>query len=66
MLGMPSRQLDFPVPIVILPIVENGSSWVRPLPAHPESVCECFPHSWEEHPVEAIKRNLWIRPFHMA
>ncbi len=45
-------------------IVENGSSWVRPLLAHLEDVYERFPHSWEEHPVEAIKRNLWIHPFH--
>ena len=45
-------------------IVENGSSWVRPLLAQLESVYERFPHSWEEHPVEAIKRNLWIHPFH--
>lgn len=45
-------------------IVENGSSWVRPLLAHLESVYDRFPHMWEEHPVDAIKRNLWIHPFH--
>ena len=45
-------------------IVENGSSWVRPLLAHLETCCERMPQAWEEHPVDAIRRNIWIHPFH--
>ena len=45
-------------------IIENGSSWVRPLLAHLETCYQRFPHAWEEHPVDAIRRNIWIHPFH--
>lgn len=45
-------------------IVENGSSWVRPLLAHLETCYQRMPHAWEEHPVDAIRRNIWFHPFH--
>ncbi len=45
-------------------IVENGSSWVRPLLAHLEMCYQRMPQAWEEHPVDVFKRNIWIHPFH--
>ncbi len=45
-------------------IIENGSSWVRPLLAHLETCYRRMPHAWEEHPVDVIRRNIWIHPFH--
>lgn len=45
-------------------IIENGSEWVRPVLANLERAYQRMPQAWEEHPVEVIKRNMWIHPFH--
>jgi predicted TIM-barrel fold metal-dependent hydrolase len=57
--GLPTR---FPT-IKILP-VENGSSWVRPMIEHMNRAYEHAPHQFEEHPVDVLKRNIWVHPFH--
>ena len=57
--GLPTR---FPT-IKILP-VENGSHWVRPSIEHFNQAYELQPQLFEEHPVDVLKRNIWIHPFH--
>ena len=57
--GLPTR---FPT-IKILP-VENGSHWVRPSIEHFNQAYELQPQLFEEHPVDVLKRNVWIHPFH--
>lgn len=44
--------------------VENGSGWVRPLIEHMEAAYEFNPHLFDEHPVEVLKRNIFVHPFH--
>jgi predicted TIM-barrel fold metal-dependent hydrolase len=44
-------------------VVENGSSWVAPLLESLADVYKKHPQGFEEHPVETIKRNLYISPF---
>jgi predicted TIM-barrel fold metal-dependent hydrolase len=57
--GLPTR---FPT-IKILP-VENGSSWVRPMIEHMNHAYDHSPSLFEEHPVDVLKRNIWVHPFH--
>jgi predicted TIM-barrel fold metal-dependent hydrolase len=44
-------------------VVENGSSWVKPLLENLSDVYKKHPQGFSEHPVDAIKRNLYISPF---
>jgi predicted TIM-barrel fold metal-dependent hydrolase len=44
--------------------VENGSGWVRPLIENMEHAYDANPRSFEEHPVEVFKRNIFVHPFH--
>jgi len=44
--------------------VENGSGWVRPLIGDMERAYQFNPHLFEEHPVDVLKRNVFIHPFH--
>jgi predicted TIM-barrel fold metal-dependent hydrolase len=50
-------------PDLKLAVVENGSSWVAPLLENLTDVHKKHPQGFEEHPVDAIKRNLYISPF---
>jgi predicted TIM-barrel fold metal-dependent hydrolase len=47
----------------ILP-VENGSAWVRPLIQKLQKVYERSPDFFEEDPMEAFHRCIWVHPFH--
>lgn len=47
----------------ILP-VENGSAWVRPILSKFERLYERSPELFDENPVEAFKRCVWVHPFH--
>ena len=47
----------------ILP-VENGTSWVRPLLRKFEKLYARSPALFEEEPVAAFKRCIWVHPFH--
>jgi predicted TIM-barrel fold metal-dependent hydrolase len=49
--------------IKIVP-VENGSGWVRPMLHYMEAAYDYAPNLFEEHPVEVLKRNIWVHPFH--
>lgn len=47
----------------ILP-VENGSAWVRPLVRKFEKVYARAPKLFDEDPMVAFKRCVWVHPFH--
>jgi predicted TIM-barrel fold metal-dependent hydrolase len=44
--------------------VENGGDWVIPFLDHLEDTYRKMPHAFDEDPIEAFKRNIWISPFH--
>jgi predicted TIM-barrel fold metal-dependent hydrolase len=44
--------------------VENGSAWVRPLVGRMQKTYERVPTLFEEDPVEVLKRNIMVHPFH--
>jgi predicted TIM-barrel fold metal-dependent hydrolase len=44
--------------------IENGGDWVVPFLEHLEDVYRKMPHAFDEDPIEAFKRNVWISPFH--
>ena len=52
-----------PTDLKIMP-VENGSGWVRPLIEDMNKAYEFNPHIFDEHPVEVLKRNIYVHPFH--
>jgi predicted TIM-barrel fold metal-dependent hydrolase len=44
--------------------VENGGDWVVPLLEHLADAYRRMPQLFDEDPVEAFKRNVWVSPFH--
>jgi predicted TIM-barrel fold metal-dependent hydrolase len=44
--------------------VENGSAWVRPLVRKLERLYERSPDLFDEDPIAAFKRCIWVHPFH--
>jgi predicted TIM-barrel fold metal-dependent hydrolase len=44
--------------------VENGSGWVRPLLRDLEHAYSVAPKAFDEDPVVAFKRNIYVHPFH--
>ena len=44
--------------------VENGSAWVRPLVDKFEKVYSRVPKAFDEDPMEAFKRCIYVHPFH--
>lgn len=44
--------------------VENGSAWVRPLVAKLQRVYERSPELFDEDPLVAFRRCIWVHPFH--
>ena len=44
-------------------VIENGSGWVRPLLDNIADAYKKLPHDFAEHPVDVIKRNIYISPF---
>ena len=44
--------------------VENGSAWVRPLVDKFQKVYERVPQAFDEDPMEAFKRCIYVHPFH--
>jgi predicted TIM-barrel fold metal-dependent hydrolase len=44
--------------------VENGSAWVRPLVNKLELVYSRSPDLFDEDPMEAFRRCIWVHPFH--
>jgi predicted TIM-barrel fold metal-dependent hydrolase len=44
--------------------VENGGDWVIPFLEHLEDVHRKMPQAFDEDPIEAFKRNIYVNPFH--
>ncbi len=44
--------------------VENGGDWVIPFLEHLEDAYRKMPHAFDEDPVVAFKRNVFVSPFH--
>jgi predicted TIM-barrel fold metal-dependent hydrolase len=44
--------------------IENGADWVEPFLEHLEDVHRKMPHAFDEDPVAAFKRNVYVSPFH--
>jgi len=44
--------------------VENGSGWVRPLMGDMQRAYEFNPHIFDENPLDVLKRNIFVHPFH--
>ena len=51
-------------PDLRLATVENGGDWVAPFLEHLEDVHRKMPHAFDEDPIEAFKRNVYVNPFH--
>jgi predicted TIM-barrel fold metal-dependent hydrolase len=51
-------------PDLRIAFIENGGSWVVPFLEHLADTYRKMPQMFEEDPVEAFKRNVWISPFH--
>ena len=45
-------------------MIENGGDWVVPLLEHFADTYRKMPHGFDEDPVVAFKRNVYISPFH--
>jgi predicted TIM-barrel fold metal-dependent hydrolase len=44
--------------------VENGGDWVVPFLDHLEDTYRKMPQAFDEDPIEAFKRNVYVNPFH--
>lgn len=44
--------------------IENGGDWVVPFLDHLEDTYAKMPHAFDEDPVVAFKRNVYVSPFH--
>jgi predicted TIM-barrel fold metal-dependent hydrolase len=44
--------------------IENGGDWVAPFVHHLADTYKKMPHAFDEDPVAAFKRNVWVSPFH--
>jgi predicted TIM-barrel fold metal-dependent hydrolase len=45
-------------------VIEAGTKWLWPLLDHLEDAYHKVPQAFEEDPVEALKRNVYVMPFH--
>ena len=45
-------------------IVEGGGDWVAPWLDALSDTYKKMPHGFDENPMEAFRRNVWISPFH--
>jgi predicted TIM-barrel fold metal-dependent hydrolase len=44
--------------------IENGGDWVPPFLEHLADTYSKMPHAFDEDPVAAFKRNVYVSPFH--
>ena len=51
-------------PTLRLASIENGAEWVAPLIHRLEDAYSKMPQAFDEDPVAALQRNLWVSPFH--
>ena len=51
-------------PDLRIALVENGGDWLPSFIQHLEHVYRSMPQAFDENPVEAFKRNVYVSPFH--
>jgi len=51
-------------PDLRIAFIENGADWVVPFVEHLTELYRRMPQMFQEDPVEAFKRNVYISPFH--
>jgi predicted TIM-barrel fold metal-dependent hydrolase len=51
-------------PDLRIALVENGGDWVPPFLDHLADTYAKMPHAFDEDPVKAFKRNVYVSPFH--
>ncbi len=51
-------------PDLRIALIENGANWVIPFLQSLHDTYKKMPQTFEEDPVQAFKRNVWISPFH--
>jgi predicted TIM-barrel fold metal-dependent hydrolase len=51
-------------PDLRIAFIENGADWVIPFLEHLEEGYRKMPQAFDENPVDAFKRNIYISPFH--
>jgi predicted TIM-barrel fold metal-dependent hydrolase len=51
-------------PELRIALIENGASWVLPFLNDLGDIHKKMPQMFDEDPVAAFKRNVWISPFH--
>jgi len=44
--------------------IENGGDWVVPFLDHLDDTYRKMPQAFDEDPIAAFKRNVWVSPFH--
>jgi predicted TIM-barrel fold metal-dependent hydrolase len=44
--------------------IENGGDWVVPFLHHLGDVHRKMPHAFDEDPIAAFRRNIYVSPFH--
>ncbi|GAA1844021.1 amidohydrolase family protein [Pseudonocardia ailaonensis] len=43
--------------------IENGSAWIKPLFHDLQDAHGKMPQTFEEHPLDVFRRNVWVSPF---
>src|SRR5438270_10864722 len=51
-------------PELRIALVENGGDWLPSFVEHLEHVYRAMPQAFDEDPVAAFKRNVYVSPFH--
>jgi predicted TIM-barrel fold metal-dependent hydrolase len=51
-------------PDLRIAFIENGANWVLPFLEDLDDIYRKMPQMFDEHPVDAFKRNVFISPFH--
>jgi predicted TIM-barrel fold metal-dependent hydrolase len=51
-------------PALKIAAIENGADWVLPFLAHLADTHRKMPQAFDEDPVAAFKRNIYVNPFH--
>ncbi|MCU1486394.1 MAG: amidohydrolase 2 [Actinomycetia bacterium] len=51
-------------PALKIAAVENGGTWVLPFLENLAETYRRMPHAFDEEPIAAFKRNVWVSPFH--
>jgi predicted TIM-barrel fold metal-dependent hydrolase len=51
-------------PTLRIASIENGAEWVEPFLTHLEEIHRRMPQAFDEDPLDAFRRNVYVNPFH--